>query len=74
MVRSTQLFRLKGVGLKAFQALVLISGTKRFGKKYHERMLVRLKRQLREMEEDMEELKEEIKMLEELKAKDENGT
>jgi len=74
VVRSTQLFRLKGVGLKAFQAMVLVSGTKRFGKKYHERMLVKLKKQLKEMEEDLVELKEEIKRLEELKAKDENGT
>lgn len=72
VVRSTQLLRLKGLGLKAFQALVFISGTRRFGKKYHERMLKRLKRRLKEMEEEIKELKEEIAELEELKAQDDN--
>lgn len=67
VVRSTRLFRLKGVGLKAFQALVLFSGTRRFGKNYHERRLKRLKERLKEMEEDMDELKQEIAELEEKK-------
>jgi voltage-gated potassium channel len=69
VIRSTRLFRLKGVGLKAFQALVLFSGTQRFGKSYHERKLRRLKRRLLEMEEDMEELREEIAELEEAQRK-----
>jgi voltage-gated potassium channel len=69
VIRSTRLFRLKGVGLKAFQALVLFSGTRRFGKSYHERKLRRLKRLLVEMEEDMEEIREEIAELEEAHRK-----
>jgi voltage-gated potassium channel len=72
VLRSTRLLRLKGLGLKAFQALVLVSGTRRFGKKYHERMLKRLKKRLKEMEEEMVELKIEIAELEKLKARDEN--
>jgi voltage-gated potassium channel len=64
VMRSTRLLRLKGVGLKAFQALVLFSGTKRFGKNYHAKRLKRLRNLLAEMEEDMEELRQEIAELE----------
>jgi len=65
VVRSTRLFRLKGVGLKAFQALVLFSGTRRFGKNYHARRLKRLRDSLKDLEEDMAELNKEIAELEE---------
>ncbi|MBU0754397.1 MAG: potassium channel protein, partial [Planctomycetes bacterium] len=69
VLRSTRLFRLKGVGLKAFKALVLLSGTRRFGRNYSERRLKRLKDRLEEMEEDIEDLRQEIAGLEEEQRK-----
>ncbi|MFH2002585.1 MAG: hypothetical protein ABIK28_23130, partial [Planctomycetota bacterium] len=74
LARSTRMLRLKGVGLKAFQTLVLLSGTRRFGRRYHERRLLKLRRLLKEKEEDMVELKEEIATLEREQRKlEENG-
>jgi len=71
LIRSTQLFRMKGAGLKAFQAMVLFSGTRRFGKRAHEKKLLRLKKLLREKEEELEELKLDITHLEDkLKEQD----
>lgn len=65
VVRSTRMLRLKGVGLKAFQTMVLVSGTRRFGRRYHEKRLIKLRKKLAELEEDMLDLHEEIAMLEE---------
>lgn len=65
LVRSTRLIRVKGVGLKAFSAMVLIAGTKRFGSRSNEKRIQKLMEQIEELEEDIDEIKREIAELEE---------
>lgn len=64
ILRTTRLFRMKGAGMKAFQALVLFSGSRRFGRRFHEKRIQKLKELLEEKKEEIEELKEEIERLE----------
>jgi hypothetical protein len=64
LMRSTRLLRVKGVGLKAFTAMVLIAGTKRFGGRSNEKRIAKLKEQIEEFEEDIEEIRREIAQLE----------
>ncbi len=65
LMRSTRLLRMKGVGLKAFSAMVLIAGTKRFGGRSNEKRIRKLKEQIEELEEDIDEIRREIVELEE---------
>lgn len=65
LMRSTRLLRVKGVGLKAFTAMVLIAGTKRFGSRSNAKRIAKLKGQIAELEEDIEDIRREIAELEE---------
>jgi len=65
IMRSTRLLRVKGVGLKAFTAMVLIAGTKRFGGRSNAKRIRKLREQIEELEEDIVDIRREIAELEE---------